>query len=277
MGHHPVIERFCREAKVLPNWVGALTATNVLDVFEGTMVGAPGIEAFGPEYFEWIDLLEAILDVETEFTMVELGAGWGRWTVFAFSALRLYYGDDMPHCRFIAVEPDPQHFQWMQSHLRRNSVHGEKVECVLVNAAIGTSDGSAAFHTGASERWYGQMFVSAEHPEGPPGSRIEEVRTVTLPTLLAQIDHVDLLDMDIQGAEFDVLASSSAVLGKIRRISIGTHSRDIEASLRRFMAAQGWQSVHDYPGATKNRTPYGKMDFPDDGAQSWINPAAVCA
>lgn len=36
------------------------------------------LPAFDEEYFEWIDLLEAVTEATGEFTMIELGAGWGR-------------------------------------------------------------------------------------------------------------------------------------------------------------------------------------------------------
>jgi len=40
------------------------------------------------EYIEWIDVLEAVSNARDRFTMVELGAGWGRWLVNAAAALR---------------------------------------------------------------------------------------------------------------------------------------------------------------------------------------------
>jgi hypothetical protein len=46
-------------------------------------------EAFPPypvlseETFEWVALLRAILEAHQTFTMVELGAGYGRWLVAA--------------------------------------------------------------------------------------------------------------------------------------------------------------------------------------------------
>src|SRR5207247_1011556 len=181
--HHPAILKFSNEAAVFPNWVGALTARNVLDLYEQAPVGIPSIESFGPEYFEWIDLLEAVLEAGDEFCMAELGAGWGRWTVHAFLALRLYYGDAIPRYHFVAVEPDPQHFAWMTAHVRRNGLLQGEGTCSLIQAAVGATDGSAPFHVGASAEWYGQMFATAEHPEGPPGSTVEAIQTVSLDTV----------------------------------------------------------------------------------------------
>src|SRR5262245_19881474 len=31
------------------------------------------------DYFEWVTLIEAVVEARERFTMIELGAGWGRW------------------------------------------------------------------------------------------------------------------------------------------------------------------------------------------------------
>ena len=39
----------------------------------------PDLPRFDEEYFEWVDVLESVLLTTERFTMIELGAGWGRW------------------------------------------------------------------------------------------------------------------------------------------------------------------------------------------------------
>jgi len=36
------------------------------------------LPGFDEEYFEWVDLLEAVVEARDRFTMIELGAGYGR-------------------------------------------------------------------------------------------------------------------------------------------------------------------------------------------------------
>ncbi len=67
-------------------------------------------------YFEWIDLLEAVVAAEQHFTMIELGAGWARWVVNAGMALR-HFPEITYQC--IAVEAEPTHFRWMAEHILR--------------------------------------------------------------------------------------------------------------------------------------------------------------
>ena len=40
------------------------------------------------DYFEWIDLLEAVAAAEDRFTMLDLGAGFGRWGIRGALAAR---------------------------------------------------------------------------------------------------------------------------------------------------------------------------------------------
>src|SRR5260370_35145422 len=43
--------------------------------------------AFDEEYFEWIDLLESVVAASGSYTMIDLGAGYGRWGVRAAPSL----------------------------------------------------------------------------------------------------------------------------------------------------------------------------------------------
>jgi hypothetical protein len=69
---------------------------------------------FDEEYFEWIDLLEAITSAKGQFTMLELGGGWGRWTANAATALRHLGG--LPHT-LVVVEAESTHFQLSKGRL----------------------------------------------------------------------------------------------------------------------------------------------------------------
>ena len=63
-------------------------------------------------------------------------------------------------------------------------------------------------------------------------------------------DHVDLLDMDVQGAEIDLLEDPTtfqAINSKVYRVVIGTHSPEIHQEIAaRF---QSWILIYDLPYA----------------------------
>jgi hypothetical protein len=65
--------------------------------------------AFPEEYLEWIDLLEAVANAQGKFTMIELGAGYGRWLVNAAVTLRQRKPTIVPF--LIGAEAEPTHFQ----------------------------------------------------------------------------------------------------------------------------------------------------------------------
>src|SRR6516225_10766159 len=50
--------------------------------------------------FDWLVLLEAVVETRREFTMAAIGAGWGRWLVAAVYAVR-QRGD--VRCRLIGI------------------------------------------------------------------------------------------------------------------------------------------------------------------------------
>lgn len=221
------------------------------------------------EYFEYIDIFEAILAAEHEFTMVELGAGYGRWLVRAVAALRQI--KDIPY-KLIAVEAEPQHFDWLVQHFRCNGIDPEKH--FLINKAVSSHDGEVWFTVGDPVKHYGQAIVDSDFYYCPdfPTQRAERMPCVSLKTVLSGYDLVDIIDIDIQGAEFEVLYSArEEICKKVKRIHIGTHSKDIEQNLRCMFNEIRWVNNYDYSLDTESETEYGLTHF-YDGVQSWINP-----
>ena len=73
---------------------------------------------------------------------------------------------------------------------------------------------------------------------------------MSLVTVLESFGHVDLVDVDIQGAEADALKpAANALTGKVKRMYVATHDRDNEERLRALFGRLGWTSVYDYPRA----------------------------
>ena len=245
------------------------------------------LPAFDEEYFEWIDVIEAVKAAKDQFVMVELGAGYGRWLVRAVAALRRL--NPMPY-KLAAVEPEPTHFEWLKKHLRDNGIDPSQQE--LIEAAVNDTGEMVRFHVGNPSGWYGQAiapgpvgslkqriaawvrsaFGRRPSPEGDDVD-IVWVRAVTLSQILAKYQVVDLIDLDVQGAELEVLSPAIDPLTKqVKRVHIGTHSAEIEAGLRKLFSLHGWENVNDYRCLSVNQTPYGEIKF-GDGVQTWVNPA----
>jgi FkbM family methyltransferase len=243
---------------------------------------------FDEEYFEWIDLFESVVAARDSYTMIELGAGYGRWAVRAAMAMRQY--SSIPF-RLIAVEADPVHFDWLRMHFEDNQLDPNQ-HCLL-QAAVGSVSGNASFWIGSDEThtpsgWYGQMVHEKQKAEPLVGAnygghavhrRADGRKQISVPQLslkdiLKNTPRVDLIDLDVQGQELNAISPAIGDLNaKVKRLHIGTHSYilGVEAGLRTLLSAHGWQCLTDYPGGETSQTPWGAIYF-EDGVQSWVNP-----
>jgi FkbM family methyltransferase len=151
---------------------------------------------FGSEYL-------APNDVEPEI-IVDLGSNAG------FSVL--FFKSVYPSARIVAVEPHAGTFQ----RLRLNTSHLDGVD--LVNAAVTDHNGEVTLFSGR-ESWAAALMPSADR-------RAETViRAVTLQRIIDELDlpRIDLLKMDIEGAEHQVLASSASVLRRTESLIFEYH------------------------------------------------------
>lgn len=293
--HHPVFARFppgaAKAVGQVTDYLGVVTDPKMLPAYWRT--DAPQVPppppAFGEEYFEWIDLLEAVEAACERFTMIELGAGYARWSARGWVAAQRRG----LAVRLGVVEAEPMHAQWAREHLASNGV--PEVAIDLREVALGATPGQMAFLTempagggnSNARDWYGQALAWQDPASGvptgqdycghsllqfPDGWRGVTVPVATLPDILADYEVVDLVDFDIQGAEQEVIGAAAAELTqKVRRLHVGTHSRQIDSALPRILLPFGWQLLRSYACLRWNRTEFGWMSF-NDGVQTWVNP-----
>jgi FkbM family methyltransferase len=241
------------------------------------------------DYLEWIDLLESIMAARDRYTMMELGAGYGRWSVRAAAALGQLRG--LPF-HLVAVEGEPRHYRWLQQHMSENHIppHAR----TLIQGVVSDHREDVLFYVGSPSgesdepaSWYGQSIIqtyeAAEETrsgnyEGEDVVRLKtgwksvRARSYILTDILPETDRIDLIDMDVQGEELRVIAAAIDALDRrVARLHIGTHSHDIEAGLQQLLGQHGWECKADYPCAQTSQTPWGPVHFVD-GVQSWDNP-----
>ena len=230
-------------------------------------VGHPSVDE---EYFEWIALLGAISAARGRFCMAELGAGWGRWMASA-AVLCRQKGIEFS---LIGVEAEPSHFEWMKMVLRDNGVDPDRHH--LVQAAVADRDGEVIL-TGPDTPltvWGHRTVRPDEVPawETLPGYMFWTVPGRSLQTLFAAHDYIDLVDLDVQGVEYDILAPAFDTLNaKVGIVHIGTHSREVEKSLTKAFRANRWRNAFSYPSHSDTNTMFGRVTF-TDGVQTWVNP-----
>ena len=302
--HHPIFQKFGPDEFVgrffmYDSFLGTISRrafTVSSDMQESVSACGPdGLPAFNEEYFEWLDLLESIANRKGHYTFMELGAGYGRWSVRAAFAALTNYG-------LTAVEAEPTHYGWMKLHFQDNTLDPNGFNHSLIHAAVNDVPGEVPFLVGpglamASIRsalperknagsnfqvviggavllmsrpaeWYGRIANPrrGESAVMVPGVTLDEL--LSLPRIGSP---VDLLDMDIQGREFRVLRSGLVSLcERVKRIHIATHGSAIEEEIRGMLLVNGWQPVWDFGCGGLRETPYGPIEF-QDGVQSWVN------
>lgn len=296
MQHHPVFRSF-------PTYSGPVEAGYCAHDFLGIktraeFLGLPpeparhvetGYPPLDEEYFEWIDLLESVAAAKGTYTMMELGAGYGRWAVRGAIAIRLYR--QIPF-RLVVVEAEPRHFKWIERHMSENGI--DPREHTLLRAAVGDRAGTKMFYVGQPDggddqaaAWYGQALIQSHEIvdkaagvdyEGydvlklKSGYQAIKTECLLLGDIMKDADRIDLIDMDLQGEELKVVASTIDDLDrKALRLHIGTHQPAIEACLRKLLNKHGWECRADYACLEEHETPWGLVKF-QDGVQSWINP-----
>ena len=252
-------------------WIGSLVRCEFSSVFpyQVSPFTPPSIPRFGEDFFEWQTLLEAAEGARDSFCFVELGAGFGRWSGAAAIAARKRNID----IRLISVEAEPNHFRMLRQHLLDNGIDPEKHR--LIESAISNQDGPVYFTVGHSTDWWGQAILPSRDCGFGNWDRAEVVSLpgVSLAKALDGIGTVDLIDMDIQGAEADVIESSLPILrNRVRRLYIGTHSAEVEGRIRAALSGSDWLPIFDFRCGEVANAESGSFTF-GDGVQTWINPA----
>lgn len=148
-----------------------------------------------------------------------------------------YFKSRYPKAEIVAFEPDPR----MQELFRRNTVANGFTDIRLECCALSGKEGVARFHgdlTSMTPHALGNSLVPEWGLQQTSSSGIE-VPTKMLSPFLNRT--VDLLKLDIEGAELEVLRECESKLGVVREIRMEIHEtmsqpdmcREIVALLKR--------------------------------------------
>ena len=183
--------------------------------------------------------------IQDGWKVLDIGGGIGDFTIFAAMG--------RPSSAVYAFEPTPQSFALLQENLRLNKVINVKGYA----EAVWSEKGTLAIDTTIGEP--GQ-FISQQAKSGLPQNGKVLVPSVSLAEVFSrlELDQVDLMKMDCEGAEYPVLFNASdEVLGRIQRMVMEYHDNVTEfthVDLERFLSDHGFQvqsfvnPVHDYLG-----------------------------
>ncbi len=149
--------------------------------------------------------------------------------------------------RVISYEPHPRAFSNLLTNVESNGVE-PRVTCL--NVAVSSSAGTGWLSTATGS--------SAAHLVNDRVGEGFVVPTVTLDESLAKHDlsSIDLLKIDVEGAELEVIAGGSATLDRVRAAIIEVHGVPVELIDER-MAKHGLRRdpAGVYPNLYYERTP----------------------
>jgi FkbM family methyltransferase len=144
-------------------------------------------------------LSNGFVSLQPASVVVDIGANVGD---FSIQAARL-----CPDGRVIAVEPVRSAGEMIAEHAHLNGVSNVKWICAAL----------AGENQPIRARTAGNPYAGSGEQQDCP--------TLTLASLLAAegLDGIDLLKLDCEGAEWDILPASEAVLPKIRQLCMEFH------------------------------------------------------
>jgi FkbM family methyltransferase len=178
---------------------GTATTTSLLDP-PIRLVDGPSFAAQYEDIFLW-----ECYDFPTAAqspTIVDGGANIGLATIWWLAR--------WPKARVVAFEPDPAVFEV----LRWNTRFLEGAE--LYQVALGTGMAAAFWSEGTDA---GRLI-----PADEVGADAITVVTTPLSEVLSRLGKVDMLKLDIEGAEMDVLEEAEDALGLVENIFVEYHS-----------------------------------------------------
>ncbi len=152
----------------------------------------------------------------TAATVIDVGAHYGYFSIFAAM-------HTAPKARIFAIEPAPMNF----SQLKRNLSSCNVQNVTAVNVALGGSETHTALHLGAARN----HSLIADYELLNSGNRTCPVQVNTLNSFMNehQIEHIDFIKIDCEGAEYALLeACDLELLKRITTVSMEFH--DLKSS-----------------------------------------------
>ena len=217
------VQRACRMPLIYRNWRDAFLNRFGPPAADGTVTyilrsgavfrmqtGSHDIRVLNEVWLDRVYEPDADFSVRDGWTVLDLGAHKGSFAVRAALA--------GPKTRVHAVEPEPENLRNLNANIALN-----RLQNVVVHAAaVSAEPGEALLYVAG--RGSGTNSLFRERIKGDKGVSVA-VPTIRLDDLLESAGgQVDLMKMDVEGAEYAVLhAVSSKTLRRIHRIVLEYH------------------------------------------------------
>jgi FkbM family methyltransferase len=143
--------------------------------------------------------------------------------------------------RVIAFEPNPAAASRLRASLARNRLESL---VTVVQAALGSHSERRAFYVNSANSVTSSLFASS----GSPSAASEiEIDAVALDDIVLQLgmDRVDVIKLDVEGAEGMALKGATRSLQGVRGVVMEYHSQDLRDLCAAELVRAGLSPLHD--------------------------------
>ena len=212
--------------------------------------------------------LRAVELARDQFTMIELGCGWGCWmNITGVAARRMG-----KHPYLIGIEGDQGHIEFAEECLGINGFC--KDQYALHYGIAAAKSGTALFplQKQSGVAWGLEPIFGATDEQRATmvaSGKFAAVPMIGIDELIAD-RHVDLLHIDIQGGERALVKESLPLLTeRVAYMVIGTHSRAIDGDIVETMESSDWTLEVERPAICSISD--GRLQIVVDGVLAYRN------
>lgn len=173
----------------------------------------------------------------TQPFIIDAGAHIGMTT--------LYFKKQYPGAEIIAIEPNTINFKLLEENVWENQLDG----VTTIQAALTGYGNEAEFHADSAQSWLSTASLVPHAWNGEQDTTPQRVPAIQLSSLITR--HVDLLKVDIEGAEQEVLIEARGQLPLVKKIlcEFHPHAGQSLVDLSKFLENAGFSVLYSKNGA----------------------------
>ncbi len=188
-------------------------------------------------YLQEAKVIRSLMKLEGNIA-VDVGANIGYYSILLSRRFQRIY----------AIEPHPKTAECLYSNLIRNHLQDRhKIERVAVSDYEGEAELFLSWHSSVHSLFPKQMDRGSV-----------KVRVTTLDSLLDEFTRIDLIKIDVEGAEWEVLRGSERIMSKVRNWMIEVHKehqkRQFEGKFQEYGYKTRWVDQHHILAYRANNT-----------------------
>lgn len=161
----------------------------------------------------------------------------------------LYFKKQFPGAEILAIEPNKTNFKLLEQNVWENGLDGVET----TQAALTGSGTQVSLNKDATDSWLSTASLHERAWSGEQETVPVTVPSIQLSSLITR--HVDLLKLDIEGAEQEVLFEAKEQLPLVKKILMEFHPRGDQSleEIEELLEARGFSVLYSKNGGRIKR------------------------